>query len=216
VIPRPLRAVILDFDGVILDSNELKTEAFREVFSRFPDHAEPMLAYHHAHVSQSRYEKFAHLVENRLGRKGDQPAIDRLASDFAAILRGRIDTCAFVPGAREMLEELAPRVPLYLASVTPQPELLRLLEIHRIHRHFVRVFGCPPWTKPEALAAIVRETGGADRLVLVGDSAGDQRAAAALGVAFVARDSGLPFDPPVTGVRSIFEIAVLLRTHLAA
>lgn len=216
MIPRPLRAVIFDFDGVILDSNELKTEAFREVFARFPEHADRMMAYHHAHVSQSRYAKFAYLVEDLLGRPGDRQAIDALADAFAARLRARMDTCPFVPGAREMLEDLGRDVPLYLASVTPEAELLRLLEVHGIRRHFTRVFGCPPWTKPDAVAAIVQERGGADGLVLVGDSSGDQQAAAANGVPFVARDSGLPFDPPVTAVRSIPEIAARLRADISA
>ena len=212
----PLRAVIFDFDGVILDSNDLKTAAFREVFARFPDHAAAMMAYHHDHVSQSRYAKFAHLVEERLGRKGDQRTIDRLADDFAAVLRTQMDHCRFVPGAREMLDELSPRVPLYLASVTPEPELERLLAVHEIRHHFTRVFGCPPWNKPDAVGAIVREVGGPQGVVLVGDSAGDQRAAAAHAVAFVGRDSGLPLDPPVKGIPDVGEIAAILRAQIPA
>ena len=213
---RPLRAVIFDFDGVIVDSNELKTEAFRQIFSRFPEHLEAMLAYHHAHVSLSRYDKFTYLVEERLGRKGDRRAIDELADEFAGLLRERMDTCALVPGARAMLEELAPRLPLYLASVTPEGELERLLHVHRLRHNFVRVFGCPPWTKTGAVGAILDETGGPDGVALVGDSAGDQRAAAAHQVTFIARDSGLPFDPPVTAIASIPDIAALLRAHISA
>ena len=212
----PIRALIFDFDGVILDSNAIKTDAFTAVFAQFPEHAEAMMAYHREHVSQSRYEKFRHLVEQRLGRSGDQAAIDRLAAQYAAVLRDRMDRCAFVPGAREMLDELSARLPLYLASVTPEPELLRLLEVRGLRRYFRRVFGCPPWSKPDAVAAIVRELGGAAGVALVGDSAGDQRAAAAHGVEFIARDSGLPFDAPVTPIADLRTIAALVRNRLAA
>jgi phosphoglycolate phosphatase-like HAD superfamily hydrolase len=212
----PLRAIIFDFDGVILDSNDVKTDVFRQVFGRFPEHAAAMMAYHQAHVSQSRYAKFTHLVEQRLGRPGDRELIEQLADDFAARARERLERCAFVPGARELLEEMSARVPLYLASVTPEPELLHLLGVHDIRRHFTRVFGCPPWTKPGAVGAIVEAHGGPAGLALIGDSAGDQRAAAAHGVEFIGRDSGLAFDSPLEPIRDIPDLASLLRTRLAA
>lgn len=215
-LPRPLRAVIFDFDGVILDSNGLKTEAFRAVFAQFPEHADAMMAWHHAHVSESRYAKFAHLVEERLGRRGDRAAIDALAEEFADRLRDAMARCPFVPGAREMLDRLSGRVPMFVASMTPQDELDRLLDVHGIAHHFVRSFGCPPWPKARAVEAILAEVGGAAGVVLVGDSAGDQRAAQEHGVAFVARDSGLAFDPPVAGTREISAIAAHLTAHLSA
>ena len=210
----PLCAVIFDFDGVILDSNALKTEAFREIFARYPAHAEAMMAFHESHVSHSRYVKFAHLVEDLLGRRGDRALVNHLADEFSDLLRERMDACPFVPGAREWLDELQPRLPLYLASVTPEPELLRLLGVRGLRPYFTRVYGCPPWTKPDAVGAIVREHGGPEGIVLIGDSAGDQRSAAAHGVEFVARDSGLPFDPPIDSTPDISTIAARLRSRL--
>ena len=77
-----LRAVILDFDGVVIESNALKTTTFREVFARFPELADEMMAWHHANVAVSRYEKFRHLVA-RLGRAGDEALVEVLAADFS-------------------------------------------------------------------------------------------------------------------------------------
>ena len=210
-----IRALILDFDGVILDSNALKTDAFREVFARFPDHADAMMAYHQQHISQSRYDKFAYLVEQRLGRERDREFVERLASDYASALRDGMEACPFVPGARELLEELSPKIPLYLASVTPEAELLRLLDVRGIRHHFTRIYGCPPWTKPAAVAAIIAELGRSHGLALVGDSAGDQHAATVNGIEFIPRESGLLFDPPVEGLRDMHAVAVHLRPRLS-
>ena len=210
-----VRALIFDFDGVILDSNALKTDAFREIFARYPGHAGAMMDYHHANVSQSRYEKFTYLVEQRLGRR-DNGLVASLADEFAGLLRDRMERCPFVPGARELLDEVSARVPLFLASVTPEAELLRLLDAHRVRQYFQRVYGCPPWTKPGAVGDIVAHLGGADGVALIGDSAGDQRAAAAHGVEFIARDSGLAFDPPVTGTADLMDIARIVRPRLPA
>ncbi len=223
-MPRParrlssdrIRALILDFDGVILDSNAVKTDAFREIFARYPWHADAMMAYHHANVSHSRYEKFTYLVEQRLGRVNDRQLVDRLADEFAELLRTRMERCRFVPGARELLDGVSAALPLFLASVTPEAELLHLLDAHQLRHYFQRVYGCPPWTKPGAVGDIVARLGGAQGVALIGDSAGDQRAAAAHGVEFIARDSGLRFDPPVAGTADLSDIVRMLRPRLPA
>jgi phosphoglycolate phosphatase len=192
----PLRALVLDFDGVIVESNDLKTGAFEHVFRRFPDHAAAMMAYHRAHVSESRFLKFRHLVVERLGRPADDPLIGELADAFSAEMLRTIETCPTVPGAREFLAGVGGRLPLFLASVTPQHELETILRRRDLLSAFTRVYGCPPWTKARALADIVTNLGGPERILFVGDSAGDQRAARELAVEFIARDSGLPFDNP--------------------
>lgn len=193
--PAPLRSLILDFDGVILESNGLKTDVFREVFGRFPEHADEMMRWHYAHISTSRYQKFEHLVFNLLGRKDESALVDELASEFSSLVFERMCSCAFVPGAIEFLDEASARVAVDLASVTPEPELLKILAIRDLRKYFRRVFGCPPWTKPQAVAEVVGALGGAARLALIGDSPGDRTAADSAGVEFIARDSGIVFDP---------------------
>lgn len=192
-----LRALILDFDGVILESNGLKTAAFAEVFARFPEHADAMMTYHHSHVSESRFVKFRHLVTERLGRAADDALVNELGEAFSAEMRRAIAVCPMVPGADAFLHAVRGRLPVFLASVTPQEELEAILDDRNLARYFTRVYGCPPWTKPRAVADIVASLNGPDGLMLIGDSAGDQRAAAENGVEFVGRDSGLPFDQPL-------------------
>ena len=192
----PLRAIILDFDGVILESNELKTMAFERVFARFSEYAADMMAYHHAHVSESRFAKFTHLVTDRLGRPPDDPLVAELAGAFSAEMLRLIGACPMVPGAAEFLSAVGARVPLYLASVTPQEELEVILDRRGLSASFARVYGCPPWPKAQAIREILASVGTVGGVLFVGDSAGDQRAAHETGVEFIARDSGLPFAAP--------------------
>jgi beta-phosphoglucomutase-like phosphatase (HAD superfamily) len=211
------RVVILDFDGVVLESNAVKTEAFADVFARFPEHAEAMMAFHHANVSASRYLKFEHLVNERLGRPGDVSLRDELAAEFSRRTQERIATVPFVPGAEAFLAEFSARVPLYLASVTPAEDLEQTLARRDLRRFFRGVYGCPPWTKAGAVRDVLaREDCPPAAAVLVGDSNGDRRAADETGVEFVARDSGLPFDPPLqTAFRDLDAIADFLRRRLS-
>jgi phosphoglycolate phosphatase-like HAD superfamily hydrolase len=210
-----LRALVLDFDGVILESNDVKTEAFRGVFGRFPEHREAMMTYHHANVSLSRYAKFDYLL-TRLGRPGDEALRAELATDFSHRVLERMTRVPMVAGAQRFLSEVGPRVPLYLASVTPAEELQRIVDQRGLRAWFRELYGCPPWTKPEAVRDVLRrERCAANEALLVGDSAGDQRAALAIGVHFVARDSGLAFDSPVPlTFRDLTGVADFLRDRL--
>jgi phosphoglycolate phosphatase-like HAD superfamily hydrolase len=207
-----LRVLVLDFDGVILESNEVKTEAFRDMFARFPDHCEAMMAYHHAHISEPRFAKFDHLLE-RLGRSGDATLRAELAAEFSRRTLERMTTVPFVPGAKSFLREITARLPVYLASVTPAEDLETILERRRLRRWFHDVYACPPWTKPGAVRDVLRrEACTPQEAMLVGDSAGDQRAAAETGIGFVARDSGLPFDSPKPS--AIFPDLAALTVHI--
>lgn len=191
----PVHTLILDFDGVIVESNDIKTRAFATVFSRFPEHADAMMAYHEAHVSASRFDKFRYLVTQLLGRTADDPLMTELADAFSEETRKQVIACPMVPGAAAFLDAVSARVPVYLASVTPQADLDAILAARDLTRYFTRVYGCPPWTKASAITDILTHVERANTL-FIGDSAGDQRAALETGVEFLARDSGLPFDDP--------------------
>lgn len=191
-----VRVLVLDFDGVLLESNDLKTRAFAAVFARFPDYHAEMMAFHHANVSASRYDKFRHLVTDRLGKPADDPLVDDLAASFSEAMRRHLALCEWVPGAEEFLRRIRGRLPIYLASMTPQQELDEVVARRGIAGLFTALYGCPPWSKAQALADIVGREGGPRGVLFIGDSAGDQRAAQHAGIEFVARDSGLPFDEP--------------------
>lgn len=207
-----IKVLILDFDGVVIESNDVKTHAFRDLFARFPQHAEAMMDFHRANVSLSRFAKFDYLL-SLLGRNGDEKLRVELARDFSQRTIYRMLSVSFVPGAEDFLQELPGRIPVYLASVTPAEDLELILERRGLAGYFQRAYGCPPWTKPEAILDILRcELVAPQEVVLVGDSAGDQRAAAQTNIRFVGRDSGLEFDtrpalvfPDLIGVKEYVE-----------
>lgn len=211
-----LQVLILDFDGVVIESNEVKTQAFERVFARFPQHAEAMMAYHHAHVSVSRFAKFDHLAE-LIGRADDDSLKSDIAADFSRYVLEGMTAVPLVPGAEAFLQMANARLPLYLASVTPEPELKLILEERGLAHWFRDVYGCPPWTKPDAIRhVLLKENVTPVNALLIGDSAGDQRAALETGVQFLARDSGLGFDEPTPlAFADLHEISQYLKELLA-
>jgi len=189
--------LILDFDGVVIESNAVKTEAFQHVFARFPEHAEAMMAFHHAHVSLTRFAKFEHLLA-LMGRADDTALLADIAADFSQRVLQGMNAVPMVGGAETFLRKVTPLLPVYLASVTPAGELAKILTQRGLTHWFRDVYGCPPWTKQDAIRDVLaREGVKSAEALLIGDSAGDQLAAQMTGVNFLARDSGLSFDAPV-------------------
>jgi phosphoglycolate phosphatase-like HAD superfamily hydrolase len=211
----PLRVFILDFDGVVIESNDVKTRAFEKVFERFPEHSNAMMEFHHAHVSVSRFAKFDHLA-GLLGRSADAALKGDIAADFSRRVLEGMMAVPLVSGAEDFLKKAAARYPLYLASVTPEQELKWILAERGLAHWFDGVYGCPPWTKPNAIRDILLKEGvRPSSAMLIGDSAGDQRAAMETGVRFLARDSGLSFDAPVPlALADMDEISLHLKELL--
>ncbi|RJQ25918.1 HAD family hydrolase [Candidatus Parcubacteria bacterium] len=191
-----LRVLILDFDGVVIESNAVKTEAFQHVFARFPEHAETMMTFHHANVSLSRFAKFEHLLA-LMGRTDDAALMANIAADFSRRVTEGMMSVPLVHGAETFFHKVTPRLPVYLASVTPAKDLAWILAQRGLAHWFREVYGCPPWTKPAAIRDVLtREGVKPGNALLIGDSYGDQRAAQMTGIDFLARDSGLNFDAP--------------------
>lgn len=193
---KKLQLLILDFDGVVIESNEVKTKAFQHVFSRYPKHTEAMMAYHHANVSLSRFAKFEHFL-TLIERADDAALMAEISADFSRLVLEAMMTVPLVTGAETFLRWATTQLPVYLASVTPAEELALILRQRGLSPWFREVYGYPPWTKPDAIRNILaREGVKPAEALLIGDSAGDQRAARITGIDFLARDSGLSFETP--------------------
>jgi phosphoglycolate phosphatase-like HAD superfamily hydrolase len=198
-MPKQIELLILDFDGVVIESNDIKTQAFEKVFSQFPQYKHAMMQFHYENVSISRIEKFDYLAA-LMGRGTDSKLKAEMADNFSQYVLEGILRVPLVKGAERFLKMVKGQLPLYLASVTPANELHHILEKRGLLHWFDDVYGCPPWTKANAIRDILSRKSILPRnSLLIGDSAGDQRAALETGVQFIARDSGLKFDerPPL-------------------
>jgi phosphoglycolate phosphatase-like HAD superfamily hydrolase len=190
-----IKVLIFDFDGVIVESNGIKDKVFQQLFNAFPDHSEELMKYHVNHVSESRTKKFDFLLKIT-GREHDTTLKEKLMDDFSLLSIEQMRSVKFVSGARELLNKMS-HFPLYLASVTPISDLQIIIQSLDLGQFFKDIYGCPPWTKSNAIQEILNiEKVRPDQALLIGDSNGDQRSAKETGIHFIARDSGLPFDEP--------------------
>jgi phosphoglycolate phosphatase-like HAD superfamily hydrolase len=175
--------VILDCDGVIFDSNRLKSEAFRRVLThRFDDVVVgEFLAHHHRNGGVSRFVKFRHLYTGILGTPEDEAQIRVMLEEFSRCCLALYAECALTAGANEALRELASRHTLFVASGSDESELRQVMKQRGLDVLFADVFGSPK-PKPACVERALAAEPAGSPAVMVGDAVMDQRAAAANGI----------------------------------
>ena len=180
-----LSLLALDFDGVILDSMEVKTEAMRRVGEPFgPELCERLVMYQRIEGGVSRFEKFRWLYREAYGREITAAEMAAASDTFLKAIGDALKTCPLLPGVHEVLADWRGRVPICVCSGAPETDLAALLTERGMAECFTAIRGYPP-AKTELLADIIRVTG-ADpaTTVMVGDTITDERAAVENGTLF--------------------------------
>ena len=139
------QAVFWDFDGVILDSVNVKTQAFGQMFAHFgPEVERAVVEYHLAHEGVSRYEKFRYFYTEILNSSITAEQLKVLGETFSNLTLERILAAPFIPGSLETLNLLREsRVPCYIVSGTPQDEIQYIVKARKLTHFFKEVHGSP-------------------------------------------------------------------------
>ena len=189
-----LKVIALDFDGTLVESNNIKDRAFETIFCEWPEHTETMMRWHLTHDSIERGEKFRYFVEEVLALPGQNDLIEKLTTRFGQLTMTAIVECPFVSGAEEFLEYIQNRFAVYLVSATPQLDLDQIIKARGLGGYFKDVYGAPI-SKIETLKQIMlSENVSVNEILFVGDSAEDQQAAKLLGIRFFGRQSDRKLD----------------------
>ncbi len=204
----------MDFDGVILDSMELKTRAFAEVYEgEAPSSLEEVLAYQRLHGGVTRRTKFEYFERNIFGRPGDRESIERLASTYRHLVYEAVVACRFVRGAEQFLKAAQGRIDLHVVSGTPQEELLEIIDRRNLASYFQTIVGAPT-TKRAAFQAILSEAKLLPTMAAaIGDATTEYWAAEELGIPFIGVAPGgksNPFPATVPVVQSLEDLPRVL------
>jgi HAD superfamily hydrolase (TIGR01549 family) len=178
--------VVFDCDGVIINSNRLKTDAFACALEEEPEeYVDEMIAYHKANGGVSRYKKFRYYFEEINPYKDIEKRIGQAISNFANIVHKGLMECNYIPGVLDFIKELnKKKITLFVVSGSDEEELIDVFSKREIISLFSSVYGSPS-TKRENMNKVMNIVGKQSRGVLFGDSKSDMEAAEEFGLDFV-------------------------------
>ncbi len=182
-----LKAIVFDFDGVILESVDIKTRAFKELFKDYPEHLERIAKLHLENTGMPRFEKFKIICRDYLGRSADDEELKRFGESFSRFVYKEILDCPFVPGAYQFLEKRSKEYQMFVASGTPQDEIRDIVNQRELAKFFRGIYGSPR-TKGDILQGILMENQLRPlEVVFIGDAMSDFRGAREAHVPFIGR-----------------------------
>jgi phosphoglycolate phosphatase-like HAD superfamily hydrolase len=99
------QTLVFDCDGVVLNSNKVKTDAFYQAALPYGETAaQALVDYHVARGGISRYKKFEWFVQNIVANNSG-PDLDQLLAAYAAKVRHGLLNCSVAEGLVELREK---------------------------------------------------------------------------------------------------------------
>jgi phosphoglycolate phosphatase-like HAD superfamily hydrolase len=177
--------LVFDCDGVILDSNRIKTEAFSHVATQFgADVAKELVRFHTQHGGVSRYKKFEYLLVNILQRALDVTEIESLARQYGQHVYDQLLLCSMASGLKE-LRKTTPHTNWMVVSGGDQAELQYIFAERDLTSLFNQGIHGSPATKDEILSREIASGHLVLPALFLGDSRYDHEAAQRAGLDFI-------------------------------
>jgi phosphoglycolate phosphatase-like HAD superfamily hydrolase len=176
---------LFDCDGVLLESNFLKSQGFYDVTRSYGvTAAEALRDYHQQYGGVSRYEKMRYFITDILKQEFDEKFHKDLVNAYGNYCYKKMIEVKETPSLRNLLEIASNSGICFVVSGGKENELQKVFAHRGLDKYFKGIFGSPR-DKMEIVSALVS----ADKIlfpaVFVGDSRYDYSVAEAFGLDFV-------------------------------
>lgn len=206
------RTWIFDCDGVVLDSNRIKTDAFFRAAEPYgTQYAQQLVNYHVNNGGVSRYIKFQRFLTDILGREAPaEEELNHLLADYAGYVEQGLLSCQVAPGI-ERLRQMTEGAQWLIVSGGDQKELRSVFRKRGLDSLFDGGIYGSPANKDEILVRLKAEGVIRHPAVFVGDSQYDIEAAKRAGLDFIFvsawSESSFDFNDADLKLGSIADIA---------
>ncbi|WP_319049946.1 HAD family hydrolase [Psychrobacter sp. PP-21] len=179
---------VFDCDGVILNSNKIKTEAFYQSALAYGElAAQALVEYHVANGGVSRYKKFAYLLDEIVPALPDEvfgPSLEELLEKYAKIVLDGLLSCEVTEGL-EKLRSKTSNAKWLIVSGGDQAELRHVFNERGLDKYFDGgIFGSPD-NKSQILEREINNGNIQQSALFLGDSKYDYQAANIAGLDFI-------------------------------
>lgn len=177
------QTLVFDCDGVVLNSNKVKTQAFYNAALPFGEEAAQKLVAHHVlNGGISRYKKFEWFIREVVS--AGKLELNMLLKSYAQFVRDGLLTCDIADGLFELREKTS-HANWLIVSGGDQQELREVFTTRRLIKLFDGgIFGSPD-NKDTILARELANNNISKSAIFLGDSRYDHVASSAAGIDFV-------------------------------
>lgn len=177
--------IVFDCDGVLLNSNKVKTDAFYKSVLKYGEPAaKKFIEYHKSNGGISRYKKFEFFFKNILSRPIEEAMMNEVLESYASYVREGLMKCD-VAEEIQKLKMKTPGANWLIVSGGDQSELRDVFSLRGLDKYFDGgIFGSPD-TKELILSREYNSGSIKERSLFVGDSRYDHVAANSIGMDFV-------------------------------
>lgn len=135
--------LLFDFDGVLFDTNQLKTRAFELALSDYPsDRVEALIQYHKDNGGISRQRKLKHFFENIMQQPDSDKQQQIAVEAFAQYCQQLLPQANLLIGVSAFLQLAAEQnIPMAICSGGNRLEIIKLLQREKLEEYFVHIFG---------------------------------------------------------------------------
>jgi len=184
------KTLVFDCDGVILNSNQVKTDAFYKAALPYGEAlAEQLVDYHVSHGGISRYTKFEYFLKNIvpkniLAKENFEYQLKALLTTYAQLVHQGLLECEVASGLEE-LRKLTPNTRWLIVSGGDQAELNEIFLKRKLSYLFDGgIYGSPD-TKDEILSREIKHGNVTLPALFLGDSKYDYEAASKANLDFI-------------------------------
>ena len=187
-----IRGIVFDFDGTLVDSNDIKLQTFYEVTKTQDPTGSTVNRILKQFPSKDRYGLFHAIVQELFTKdltilhQDLEILATQWAEDYTVRCEKAIQNCEEVSGTSETLQWISKQhFPIFINSRTPTTTLKQLVTLRSFHSYVSDIYGAPA-TKSENLRRIQSHTQAQPKDILfVGDSDDDREAAHEIGCHFI-------------------------------
>ena len=192
-----------DFDGVILDTIEMKKRAFTQIYENLNQSQVTYVEqFQTKNGGVDRFEKFAHFERKFFGKEISPKKSRLLSLQLSEIIINNISDCDFIDGVLDFIKSArAQGLPCGVASAMPSTELELILKKFKIRDEFQFVSGTPTPKKEQLLFWLKKFAMPEKTALYFGDTLKDFEAADYAGFDFIGIGDNQDFKD-----RSIFAV----------
>ena len=138
------KTIIFDFDGVLINSNQIKSNCFRDVSIKYGDNfSEKLVLYHQENGGISRHIKFKYFFNEILKLSNHQKEYDEILNDYSKCVTNKIIEAEKFEDYN-LITKLYEHDNFHIVSGSDQKELIEITKLIGVYKYFQNnIYGSP-------------------------------------------------------------------------